>query len=48
MEQSEEDPDQPEPEEKEEEDLEGLDENERIKYNLKNSSNSYYKITHSI
>jgi hypothetical protein len=26
----------------------GLDENEKIKYNLKNSSSVYYKITHSI
>jgi hypothetical protein len=48
LEPSEEDLDKPEPEEKEEEDLDDLDENERIKYNLKNSSNSYYKITHSI
>ena len=31
-----------------EEDFENLDETEKIKYNLKNSSKVYYKITHSI
>lgn len=45
---SEEEPEQAEAEEKEDEDLDHLDENDRIKYNLKNSSNIYYKITHSI
>ena len=29
-------------------DIDALDENEKIKYNLKNSSKVYYKITHSI
>ena len=28
--------------------LENLDESEKIKYNLKNSANVYYEITHSI
>jgi hypothetical protein len=44
---SEEEP-EPVPEEKEEEYLDDLDEADRIKFNLKNSSNIYYKITHSI
>ena len=29
-------------------DLANMDDNEAIKYNLKNSSNVYYKITHSV
>jgi len=35
---------------KEEEDIdfENLDENDKIKYNLKNSSTVYYKISHAI
>lgn len=35
-------------EEKKEDELDQMDENEKIKYNLKNSSKVYYKITHSI
>jgi ATP-dependent helicase STH1/SNF2 len=43
----EEEPELPPPEEKEDS-CDDLDENDRIKYNLKNSSNVYYAITHSI
>ena len=35
-------------ENKEDEDIMDLGEEDKIKYNLKNSSNVYYKITHSI
>jgi SNF2 family DNA or RNA helicase len=35
-------------ENKEEEDGFGIDDNDKIKSNLKNSSSTYYKITHSI
>lgn len=35
-------------EDNEEEDFGNMDETDQIKYNLKNSSNVYYKVTHSI
>ena len=44
---SEDEAEMPPPDEKEDS-YDDLDESDRIKYNLKNSSNVYYAITHSI